>query len=88
MFIRTLMWLLAKTATFATSKVFFTEVTNMANEMETANLKGTTRKEIVLTNLKDMGLEYATFIASMVIDIAVAWLRVQKGEPLKTTKED
>ena len=63
-------------ATLLTDKTVFNRVLDAVNTVDDPNTPGNKKREAVMKQLKVIGLDLATWLAGLLIELAVSYLRI------------
>jgi len=63
-------------ATLLTDKTVFNRVLDAVNTVDDPNTPGNEKREAVMKQLKVIGLDLATWLAGLLIELAVSYLRI------------
>lgn len=67
-------------ANLVADKGVFSRVLNAVNTVDDPSTPGNEKKDAVLKQLKVIGLELASWLANLLIELAVAYIRVAAGK--------
>lgn len=65
-------------ATLLTEKGTFQRVLDAVNTVDDPNTPGNEKKDAVLKQLKVIGLDLASWLTNLLIELAVAWIKVEQ----------